>query len=162
MMNPSASTFVNILFCTDQEEGMFIHTTLNDQTARIFDTATGLSYYRHQDGHVSVVSLHGSGVHLDYFGDPAIALWAILADQATKAVRHPDSYISSDGALPTRPIVVCLCGSTRFYQVFQAVNFEETMAGKIVLSVGFYPHAQQEMHGEAVGNRHLEDELYTS
>ena len=25
------------------------------------------------------------------------------------------------------------------------------MAGKIVLSVGFYPHAQDEMHGEDVG-----------
>jgi hypothetical protein len=46
---------------------------------------------------------------------------------------------------------VCLCGSTRFYEDFQRANYEETMAGNIVLSVGFYPHAQREMHGEQAG-----------
>ena len=50
-----------------------------------------------------------------------------------------------------RPKIVCLCGSTRFYKAFQQANYEETMAGSIVLSVGFYPHAQEEMHGEQVG-----------
>lgn len=50
-----------------------------------------------------------------------------------------------------RRTIVCLCGSTRFYQAFVRANYEETMAGKIVLSVGFYPHAQDEMHGEQVG-----------
>ena len=51
----------------------------------------------------------------------------------------------------SRPRVVCFCGSTRFYPAFQEANFRETMAGKIVLSVGFYPHAQAEMHGEEKG-----------
>lgn len=51
----------------------------------------------------------------------------------------------------TRPTIVCLCGSTRFYEVFQRINYEETMAGKIVLSVGFYPHTQKQAHGEDVG-----------
>lgn len=50
-----------------------------------------------------------------------------------------------------RPVIVCLCGSTRFYKAFQQANYEETMKGNIVLSVGFYPHAQEEMHGEQVG-----------
>lgn len=53
-----------------------------------------------------------------------------------------------------RPAVVCLCGSTRFYEAFQRANFEETMAGKIVLSVGFYAGSPGEMvrkHGEGVG-----------
>ena len=54
-------------------------------------------------------------------------------------------------ALPPRPCVVCLCGSTRFYEYFQRANYEETMAGRIVLSVGFYPHAQKEMHHEEAG-----------
>ena len=51
------------------------------------------------------------------------------------------------------PTVVCLCGSTRFYNTFQEANFRETMAGKIVLSVGFYPHAEWAncQHGEIVG-----------
>lgn len=50
-----------------------------------------------------------------------------------------------------RPKIVCLCGSTRFYPAFQEANYRETMAGNIVLSVGFYPHAQSEMHGEDKG-----------
>jgi len=52
-----------------------------------------------------------------------------------------------------RPTIVCLCGPTRFYQEFQRANYEETMAGKIVLSVGFYMHAVGETggHGEGVG-----------
>jgi len=51
----------------------------------------------------------------------------------------------------TRPRIVCLCGSTRFYREFQEANYRETMAGRIVLSVGFYPHSATEAHGEGVG-----------
>lgn len=50
-----------------------------------------------------------------------------------------------------KPTIVCLCGSTRFYTHFMEHNYLETMAGKIVLSVGFFPHAIDEMHGEGVG-----------
>jgi len=50
-----------------------------------------------------------------------------------------------------RPTIVTLCGSTRFYEHFQEANYRETMAGRIVLSVGFYPHAQQEVHHEEKG-----------
>ena len=35
-----------------------------------------------------------------------------------------------------KPIVVTLCGSIRFKQAFLDANFNETMAGNIVLSVG--------------------------
>ena len=51
----------------------------------------------------------------------------------------------------SRPIIVCLCGSTRFYEAFQKANFDETMAGRIVLSVGFYPHSENKAHGESQG-----------
>jgi hypothetical protein len=34
-----------------------------------------------------------------------------------------------------RPTIVCLCGSTQFYDVFSTLNLEETLAGKIVLSI---------------------------
>jgi hypothetical protein len=51
----------------------------------------------------------------------------------------------------SRPTIVCLCGSTRFYEEFQAANYRETMAGRIVLSVGFYPHCSERAHGEPVG-----------
>jgi hypothetical protein len=54
---------------------------------------------------------------------------------------------------PTFPKVVVLCGSTRFYDAFQQANYDLTMTGNIVLSVGFYPHAKAEHgHGEGVGH----------
>ena len=34
------------------------------------------------------------------------------------------------------PKIVCLCGSTKFYETFQKANFQETLAGNIVLSIG--------------------------
>lgn len=49
-----------------------------------------------------------------------------------------------------RPRIVTLCGSTRFYEAFQQANYQETMAGRIVLSVGFYPHSAGE-HEQSVG-----------
>lgn len=64
-----------------------------------------------------------------------------------------------------RPRIVCLCGSTRFYDQFQQANYDLTMQGAIVLSVGFYPHAKAAHgHGEGVGHDSAEkaalDELH--
>lgn len=47
-----------------------------------------------------------------------------------------------------KPVVVCLCGSTRFKDAFDEANYQETMAGRIVLSVGFFVHSK---HGESIG-----------
>jgi len=53
-----------------------------------------------------------------------------------------------------RPWIVCLCGSTRFGDAFAKANFEETMAGRIVLSIGCNMKSDVELFG------HLsEDEL---
>lgn len=65
----------------------------------------------------------------------------------------------------TRPTIVCLCGSSRFYEEFQRANYELTMAGEIVLSIGFYPHAAaRHGHGEGVAHDSAEklalDELH--
>ena len=35
-----------------------------------------------------------------------------------------------------KPTIVCLCGSTRFSEAFRKANLEETLKGKIVLSIG--------------------------
>lgn len=35
-----------------------------------------------------------------------------------------------------QPRIVCLCGSTRFWRTFQRASLAETMAGRIVLSIG--------------------------
>lgn len=49
------------------------------------------------------------------------------------------------------PKIVCLCGSTKFYEAFMDANYRETMKGHIVLSVGFFMHAQGNRHGGDVG-----------
>jgi hypothetical protein len=74
--------------------------------------------------------------------------------------RHEESlHTDSQGCLgracdcqvfQERPLVVCLCGSTRFYDAFLTANYRETMAGKIVLSVGFFVNSAG-VHGEGVG-----------
>ena len=43
-------------------------------------------------------------------------------------------------ATTVRPIIVCLCGSTKFRSAFEQANWQETAAGLIVLSVGCYMH----------------------
>jgi len=53
--------------------------------------------------------------------------------------------------VPVTPVIVCLCGSTRFFKEFMLANYNETMANHIVLSVGFYPHSSEEAHGEHIG-----------
>lgn len=51
----------------------------------------------------------------------------------------------------TRPTIVCLCGSSRFYEEFQQVNYDLSMAGEIVLSICFYPRGKdQQGRGEGV------------
>ncbi len=55
---------------------------------------------------------------------------------------------------PPRPTIVCLCGSTRFMDTFHEQGWIETLAGKIVLSVGVVKHMQTTdggRVGEALG-----------
>lgn len=65
------------------------------------------------------------------------------------------------GELPT---IVCLCGSTRFYDSFMEANYSETMKGKIVLSVGWCPDCRSSDHSEGCGcdanEKKLVDELH--
>lgn len=48
-------------------------------------------------------------------------------------VRMPSAV---GGVSASRPVVVCLCGSTRFTEAWRAANLSETLAGRIVLTVG--------------------------
>jgi|ERR1700722_1533340 len=59
-----------------------------------------------------------------------------------------------------KPIIVCLCGSTKFKQAFIDANFRETMAGKIVLSVGLYSHADAEVYTPTEAEKLALDELH--
>ena len=52
-----------------------------------------------------------------------------------------------------RPIIVCLCGSVRFLEAFDGASLAETLAGRIVLSVG--SHRQRD--GDALAHLHLDE-----
>ena len=61
------------------------------------------------------------------------------------------------------PIIVCLCGSTRFYEEFHKANIRETLAGKIVLSIGidFKSDADLLLAGEiTLADKKRMDELH--
>lgn len=49
--------------------------------------------------------------------------------------------IDRNSRVPSRPHIVCVCGSTRFRkEILEAVR-DETMKGRIVLAPGVYSHA---------------------
>lgn len=59
---------------------------------------------------------------------------------------------------PRRPVVVCLCGSTRFGKAYAQAQRVETLAGKIVLSVGLLGHQEGlDMQGSV---KQMLDELH--
>lgn len=61
-----------------------------------------------------------------------------------------------------KPRVVCLCGSTRFMEQFFRSGWDETLAGRIVLSVGVVVDAKPgAAHiGEELGIKDALDELH--
>lgn len=69
----------------------------------------------------------------------------------TATCEHGREFIQSDSGVlvevTERKTIVCLCGSTRFYETFQQANYEETMKGNVV----FYPHSTKQAHGEKIG-----------
>jgi hypothetical protein len=78
------------------------------------------------------------------------------------------------GEIEDRPRIVCLCGSTRFANEFMQAQFAETVAGKIVLTVGCFPRKpdgswdrmqvtdKQKIHLDALHFRKIElaDEVF--
>jgi hypothetical protein len=58
------------------------------------------------------------------------------------------------------PRVVCLCGSTKFKQEFIDANFRETMAGKIVLTVGWFSHSDGNIYTPTQAEKVALDELH--
>lgn len=57
-----------------------------------------------------------------------------------------------------KPIVVCLCGSTRFKDAYEKAMREETLKGNIVLTVGLFGHLEgMDMNGET---KKMLDELH--
>lgn len=46
------------------------------------------------------------------------------------------ALIKNGNLVGVKPRIVCLCGSTRFWRTFQKASLDETLAGRIVLSIG--------------------------
>jgi hypothetical protein len=46
------------------------------------------------------------------------------------------------------PKIVCLCGSTRFGDAFRKANFDETLAGNIVLTIGCDTQSDAELFAD--------------
>lgn len=49
----------------------------------------------------------------------------------------------------SRPKVVCLCGSCRFYETWQRVAFDLSLQSVITVGVAFWPGARE--HGQQAG-----------
>ncbi len=59
-----------------------------------------------------------------------------------------------------KPKVVCLCGSTKFKQEFIKANFDFTMKGYIVLTVGWFSHADGQTYFPTPDEKKALDELH--
>lgn len=62
---------------------------------------------------------------------------AVVDDDFPEMLHNVDSVLAALERNPP-PRIVCLCGSTRFGQEYADANERETLAGKIVLSVGCF------------------------
>lgn len=60
------------------------------------------------------------------------------------ALRRALRAAAPTGRNDKSPSVVCLCGSTRFKAAFEEANRRETLAGRVVLSVGVFGHCEAE------------------
>ena len=78
--------------------------------------------------------------------------------------QHVEEVLEHLAHLSHFPEIVCLCGSTRFYDAFMDENYKLTMNGCIVLSVGFFMHASGNSHGGTIGatsqQKHQLDDLH--
>jgi hypothetical protein len=61
---------------------------------------------------------------------------------------------------PFKPKIVCLCGSTKFKDDFIKANFEETMRGNIVLTVGWFSHEDKETYYPTPEEKRMLDALH--
>ena len=68
-------------------------------------------------------------------------------------------FNESTGYAGNRPKIVCLCGSGRFQQAFERAEFDETLDGKIVLTIGCNTH-DVARSAQLVKHKPMLDELH--
>jgi len=57
---------------------------------------------------------------------------------------------------PTKPKIICLCGSTRFKNIFVQAQLEETLRGNIVLTIGCDMRSDTELFSKMSFNEFAE------
>jgi hypothetical protein len=90
------------------------------------------------DDEIDQVLISSWGINLDDVDNPQFKMVAIDSIKAQLAKVAP--LIASLKAPQNRPKIVCLCGSGRFMKAFEFAEYNETLAGKIVLTIGCNTH----------------------
>lgn len=89
------------------------------------------------DMHMSLARLHGATKSQELSLNVYLACRAWL--DAHESVHDLTERSADTVRVPrdeARPTIVCLCGSGRFRAEFEEAEFQETLAGKIVLTIG--------------------------
>jgi hypothetical protein len=93
-----------------------------------------------------------------------LSKWGCDEFTLASAFTEDESKIATDAVRAdrahARPIVVCLCGSTRFIDYFHAAGWVETLRDRIVLSVGVVLRGDGPHQGEKLGVKEKLDELH--
>lgn len=100
----------------------------------------------HDPGERLFRALHDAGMlgNADRLQD-----WNNLGNSTRGNYAEVERAIAAPGPDPdaVRPTIVCLCGSTRFWREFQQASLRETLAGRIVLSIGAASGTDDERFG---------------
>lgn len=83
-----------------------------------------------------------------------------MGDEEKLTLGEPDKLTPDMLNAVVRPRIVCLCGSTRFPDAWITAHREESLAGRIVLSVGVMIHAGDQPIREDGPEKRLLDELH--
>lgn len=102
-----------------------------------------LVFHETPNGETKLIAITGNGPT-----SPANARLIVLAKQvASRYIEIGQALVESWQAHAARPRIVCLCGSTRFWREFQRASLDETLAGRIVLSIGAASGTDEEHFG---------------
>jgi len=71
-----------------------------------------------------------------------MTITAYMNGRVHELIQRIEKSSRSDHNKVDRPVVVCLCGSTRFKEAFESAMRSETLNGKIVLTVGLFGHLE--------------------
>lgn len=105
-------------------------------------TETETDYRRATDREIRLAKTWVAGYTADWNEDDDIdAAREVEYENALEIIVHANGGRTS----PPRPPVVVLCGSTRFGDAFREANLRETLAGRIVLSIGCDTRADSEL-----------------